>query len=222
MSHCDNSPLLFGISLAVFVDGASAPANRRPRATATAFSRQSRHRTAEPRLVPRDRPCFLQCDCESHGRAHRVRQGTETRAGDRQVLGLSDGGKKIVFHLRDDVQWSDGKKVRAQDFEYSWKRLLNPKTASQYAYILFDIVNAARIRRGKTQGPVGSRRQGAGRSNPGRHSAPPGRLLSRYHDFRSHLSAAPGYRRKVRQPLDRAGKYRHQRSVPFGVLEARK
>ncbi|MBI2532354.1 MAG: hypothetical protein HYW03_09105 [Deltaproteobacteria bacterium] len=47
-----------------------------------------------------------------------------------------DGGKKLVFHLRDDVAWSDGKKVRAQDFEYSWKRLLSPKTASEYAYIL--------------------------------------------------------------------------------------
>jgi oligopeptide transport system substrate-binding protein len=60
-----------------------------------------------------------------------------------------DGGKKIIFRLRDDVQWSDGKKVRAQDFEYSWKRLLNPKTASQYAYILFDIVNAQEYADGK-------------------------------------------------------------------------
>ena len=40
---------------------------------------------------------------------------------------FQEGGKKIVFHLRDDVQWSDGKTVRAQDFEYSWKRLLDPK-----------------------------------------------------------------------------------------------
>jgi len=32
---------------------------------------------------------------------------------------ILDGGAKIVFHLRDDVQWSDGQKVRAQDFEYS-------------------------------------------------------------------------------------------------------
>ena len=48
-----------------------------------------------------------------------------------------------LVKLRDDVQWTDGRKVRAQDFEYSWKRLLDPKTASQYAYILFDIVNAA-------------------------------------------------------------------------------
>ena len=62
---------------------------------------------------------------------------------------LQDGGKKIVFRLRDDVHWSDGKKVRAQDFEYSWKRLLNPKTASQYAYILFDVLNAQEYAEGK-------------------------------------------------------------------------
>ncbi len=64
-----------------------------------------------------------------------------------------DGGKKIVFHLREDVAWTDGKKVRAQDFEYSWKRLLNPKTASQYAYILFDIVNAQEYAEGKIKDP---------------------------------------------------------------------
>jgi oligopeptide transport system substrate-binding protein len=62
---------------------------------------------------------------------------------------ILEGGNKIVFHLRDDVQWSDGKKVRAQDFEYSWKRLLNPKTASEYAYILFDIANAQEYHEGK-------------------------------------------------------------------------
>jgi oligopeptide transport system substrate-binding protein len=64
---------------------------------------------------------------------------------------LQDGGKKIVFHLRDDVHWSDGKKVRAQDFEYSWKRLLSPKTASQYAYILFDVANAQEYNEGKVK-----------------------------------------------------------------------
>jgi oligopeptide transport system substrate-binding protein len=63
-----------------------------------------------------------------------------------QVL---DGGRRIVFHLRDDVLWSDGMKVRAADFEFSWKRLLNPKTASEYAYILFDIVNAEAYNQGK-------------------------------------------------------------------------
>lgn len=66
---------------------------------------------------------------------------------------FQDGGKKIIFHLRDDVQWTDGKKVLAQDFEYSWKRLLNPKTASQYAYILFDIANAQPYAEGKLNDP---------------------------------------------------------------------
>lgn len=64
-----------------------------------------------------------------------------------------EGGKTIIFTLRNDVEWTDGKKVRAQDFEYSWKRLLNPKTASQYAYILFDIVNAQEYAEGKLKDP---------------------------------------------------------------------
>jgi oligopeptide transport system substrate-binding protein len=68
-------------------------------------------------------------------------------------LEVLDGGRKIVFHLRSDVEWSDGKKVRAQDFEYSWKRLLDPKTASQYAYILFDVVNAQEYNEGKIKDP---------------------------------------------------------------------
>ena len=61
-----------------------------------------------------------------------------------------DGGRRIVFHLRDDAAWSDGKKVRAEDFEYSWKRLLDPKTASEYAYSLYDIVGAEEFNQGKS------------------------------------------------------------------------
>jgi len=62
---------------------------------------------------------------------------------------IHDKGRKIIFRLRDDVLWSDGRSVRAQDFEYSWKRLLNPSTASEYAYILFDILNAEPYNQGK-------------------------------------------------------------------------
>ncbi len=66
---------------------------------------------------------------------------------------ILDGGQRILFHLRDDVAWSDGKKVMARDFEYSWKRLLNPKTASEYAYTLFDIVNAEAYHTGQISEP---------------------------------------------------------------------
>lgn len=55
---------------------------------------------------------------------------------------VSKDGKTYTFTLRDDVAWSDGKRVTAHDFEYSWKRLLNPATAAEYAYFLYDVENA--------------------------------------------------------------------------------
>ena len=66
---------------------------------------------------------------------------------------FSEEGKVITFYLRDDVFWTDGKPVTAGDFEYSWKRLLNPATAAQYAYFLFDIENAAEFNSGKITDP---------------------------------------------------------------------
>ncbi|MBT3921298.1 MAG: peptide ABC transporter substrate-binding protein, partial [Nitrospina sp.] len=65
----------------------------------------------------------------------------------------SGDGKTITFFLRDDVYWTDGRPVTAEDFEYSWKRLLAPETASQYAYFLFDIENAAQFNSGEITDP---------------------------------------------------------------------
>lgn len=64
-----------------------------------------------------------------------------------------DGGKRYIFHLRSDARWSDGKPVVAGDFEYAWKRLLDPKTAAQYAYFLYPIVNAFEFNTGKIKDP---------------------------------------------------------------------
>lgn len=55
---------------------------------------------------------------------------------------ISPDGKQYTFHLRKGVLWSDGKPLTAHDFVSSWERLLNPKTASDYAYFLYDIVSA--------------------------------------------------------------------------------
>jgi oligopeptide transport system substrate-binding protein len=66
---------------------------------------------------------------------------------------FSEGGRVVTFYLRDDVFWSDGKPVTAFDFEYSWKRLLDPQTAAQYAYFLFDVENAAEFNSGKITDP---------------------------------------------------------------------
>ncbi len=63
------------------------------------------------------------------------------------------GGRKYVFHLRDDVRWSDGKLVTAEDFEYAWKRILNPASRLDGALILYDIKGAKAFHRGETLDP---------------------------------------------------------------------
>jgi oligopeptide transport system substrate-binding protein len=66
---------------------------------------------------------------------------------------VSPDGRVYRFHLREDARWSDGKPVTAGDFEYSWKRLLNPKTAAEYAYFLYDIEGAEDYNTGKVTDP---------------------------------------------------------------------
>ncbi|WP_312579620.1 peptide ABC transporter substrate-binding protein [Clostridium sp.] len=53
----------------------------------------------------------------------------------------SDDGLTWTFKLR-DMKWSDGQPVTAEQFVYGMKRTLDPKTASQYAFLLYPIKNA--------------------------------------------------------------------------------
>lgn len=62
---------------------------------------------------------------------------------------ISPDGKTYTFYLKQHVQWSDGKPLTASDFVYGWQRLLDPKTASDYAYFLFDVQNAKEFNSGK-------------------------------------------------------------------------
>lgn len=64
-----------------------------------------------------------------------------------------EAGHRHVFHLRDDVRWSDGKPVTAGDFEYAWKRVLNPETASPGGLVLYDIKGARAFHKGETTDP---------------------------------------------------------------------
>lgn len=56
-----------------------------------------------------------------------------------------DGTVTYTFKLRDGIKWSDGQDVTANDFEYAWKRLVNPETAADYSYMLDCVVNAQDI-----------------------------------------------------------------------------
>ena len=60
----------------------------------------------------------------------------------------SADGKVWTFHLRHAL-WSDGVPVTAGDFVFALRRLMDPATASQYAYLLFFIKNAEAVNAGK-------------------------------------------------------------------------
>ncbi len=47
----------------------------------------------------------------------------------------SADGKTVTFHIRKDAKWSDGSALTANDFVYSWKRAIDPATASEYSWI---------------------------------------------------------------------------------------
>ncbi len=53
-----------------------------------------------------------------------------------------------TFHLRPDALWSDGKPVTAHDFVFSWRTVVDPKTASEYAFIMYFVKNAEAINLG--------------------------------------------------------------------------
>lgn len=55
---------------------------------------------------------------------------------------ISEDGLTWTFKLRENAKWSDGTPVSAGDFEYAWKRVLNPETASRYASIMWVIDGA--------------------------------------------------------------------------------
>jgi oligopeptide transport system substrate-binding protein len=66
---------------------------------------------------------------------------------------VSEDGRRYLFHLRRDVTWTDGRPVTAAEFEYAWKRLLDPQTASEYAYFLYPVVNAKAYNTGGVKDP---------------------------------------------------------------------
>ncbi|MCR5031470.1 MAG: peptide ABC transporter substrate-binding protein [Lachnospiraceae bacterium] len=53
---------------------------------------------------------------------------------------VSDDGLQYTFTLKSGLKWSDGSDLTAKDFVYSWNRVVDEKTAADYAY-MFDIIS---------------------------------------------------------------------------------
>ena len=53
---------------------------------------------------------------------------------------VSDDQLTWTFHLRDGLKWSDGSALTAEDFVYSWQRLVDPNVAAPYAQTVLGMV----------------------------------------------------------------------------------
>ena len=64
---------------------------------------------------------------------------------------VSEDGLTYTATLRDGLKWSDGSALTADDFVYTWQRMVDPKTASEYAYLAVEshLENADKINTGE-------------------------------------------------------------------------
>lgn len=99
----------------------------------------------------------LATDTTSGAIINNVFEGLTTRDADgNPVAGMaeswevSEDGLTYTFQLRDAV-WNNGDPVTAGDFEYAWKRVLNPETGSQYASIIFVVEGAEAYNAGEAE-----------------------------------------------------------------------
>jgi len=58
---------------------------------------------------------------------------------------ISADGLTVTFTLKDGVAYSDGQPIKAADFVYSWKRLIDPRTAAGYSYVLSYVQGGAEL-----------------------------------------------------------------------------
>jgi oligopeptide transport system substrate-binding protein len=73
----------------------------------------------------------------------------EIQPGMAEKYEISEDGKTYTFHLR-DAKWSDGVEIKAADYEYAIRRLVDPATASDYSFLVTSLIkNAGDINAGK-------------------------------------------------------------------------
>ncbi len=73
----------------------------------------------------------------------------EVEPGAAESWTVSPDGKVYTFKLRAGATWSDGSPVTANDFVFSWQRIVDPATAAEYAYMLAPVANAEDVTAGK-------------------------------------------------------------------------
>lgn len=75
--------------------------------------------------------------------------GGEFSPGVAESWEILDDGKRYLFYLRKNARWSNGDSLTADDFVYSFRRILDPATASSISQFLAPIAGAAAVMRGE-------------------------------------------------------------------------
>lgn len=68
-----------------------------------------------------------------------------------ETMDVNEEQTEFTFTVRDGVTWSDGAPLNANDFEWSWKRVLDPATKSEYTSALYPLKNAVAIDKGEAE-----------------------------------------------------------------------
>ena len=68
-----------------------------------------------------------------------------TEGGLAESYEISEDAQTLTFTLKEGIAFSNGDPITAEDFVYSWKRTLDPRTAAPYSYVLADVVGAGDV-----------------------------------------------------------------------------
>ena len=136
---------------------------------------------------------------------------------------VSEDGTTVTYHLRDDGSWSNGDPVTAADFEYSWKRILDPELAAGYAYQFYGVVGATEYNSCEKDCDALRDKVGVKALDDQTLEV---KLTSQQPWFiaqSAHASFLPVHQATVEQYGDKwteRGEHRHERAVPADLLEA--
>ncbi len=91
---------------------------------------------------------------------------------------VSDSGRRIVFHLRPGLTFSDGSPLTAADVVRSWLRLIDPGSPSPLASLVTDVEGAEDYLRGRSRDPASVGLRAAGNDVEVRLSHPEAEFTS--------------------------------------------
>jgi oligopeptide transport system substrate-binding protein len=123
--------------------------------------------------------------------------------GAAQSWEISDDGLQYTFQLRPDLRWSNGEALTADDFVYSFRRLVNPATKSPYAFMAFPIRDAGEISGAKDSA---LEHLGVAAESPSRLKITLAQPTPYFLTALTHPSLAPVNRKAIEQQRERFGK----------------